>query len=195
MDWRSYILPLRDTRYLNLPALPMVLIIAYALYQINLYKKTFLVYALIGLLAVSSFLSMSIRLSGPSSVAIYFESFKRVADIFKTMRPRTLYCDVPSIAYPINYYHRFNPLFKIERSVRLTPDTVDVYVIIHDYREDAPVDKEGIIRSIKAGEVDGSKTYHLKGEEFDLSKWILLDVVKARACHSTCFYIFYIPPG
>ena len=191
MDWRNYILPVRDTRYLSLPAIPMILVISSALYDIRVNAKQFLAYSLAGILLVSSVGSMGLRFLGPSSDIKSGKSFKVMVKSLEDIRPHLIYCDVPSVSYKINYYYRFKPSFLIKRSVTLTPEDKDVHVILHDFRRTPSLNRENIILSIKTGEILGGRTAHLQGKEFDISSWELIKVIEGDG--GPYFYIFYIP--
>ena len=190
VSWNPLILPNRDPRYLGILTMPMILIMAFFINGI-MQRYRCLGRGVAALLLVSSFYAMTNQIYGPDTERFGAESYKEAAGILKIISPRTLYCDIPSVSAKINYYFEFNPPFKIKRSVKLTPDVKDVYVLIHDFRESPPLDKEGIVKSIKTEEVTGGRTYHLKLREFDLSKWVLLNVIKGRG--GPYIYLFYIP--
>ena len=190
ISWNPIVFICRSTRYLNILTMPMILIMAFFINAV-ITRRRYLVKGLVILLLVSSFYSMTNQIYGPDTEKFNTESFRMASDILKVIPPKTLYCDIPSASTKIRYYFNFDPPFQIKKSVKLTPDVRDVYVIIHDFREAPPTDKKGIIRSIKAGEVLGGRTYHLKGEEFDLFNWELLKVIKGRGV--SYLYLFYIP--
>lgn len=190
IHWKIYMLPVRCPRYIDMMTLPMVLILAYVINLIR-EKRPPISILVIGIVMVISVWGMMTQIYGPETEKFDADSFRITADVLKVLPSRTVYCDVPTVSYKINYYYRFKLPFIIKRSVTLTPEDRGVHVLIHDFRENPSLDKEGIIRSIKAGEVLGGRTAHLQGEGFDLSKWILLKVIKGRG--GPYIYIYHVP--
>lgn len=189
IDWKTYLLPMRDPRYLDMLSIPMILIMAFFIERYC--RGRLLKRAVIILLLTTSFWSMAIQIYISPSEKYNTESFRLAADILRRIPPKDLYCDNPSVSTKINYYFRYSLPFRIIRSVKLTPEIRDVYVLIHDFRNKPPLDRQGIIDSIRKGHILGGRTAHLRKEGFDLSRWVLLNVIKGRG--GPYMYLFYIP--